>query len=311
MNRNFIIGLLIGLLIGTPLIFFGINFLIKDLNSVIRIVFWVGIIVILITSILYLNRFKLLNLMGLNVEASNNLKTKSNELIEAISNGEKEIIKQKGLQLGNQLIGKISEIQFRIWLFRIAFSIIALIGSIVVASIAFKQNEIIEKQNQLIAEQGEYLIKLNEPILDIDENKFELEQVGNRLLGNLNFYLKNFGQRAANNIIYEIRFFERWKKENRLSEIDLSMKEELSNYLSKENSINIKAMYSKENNGNDVLILFDLKYNDSGIETNKNEVQIFFKVPTPIKEDINLIKTSLFNATKEEEKLIIEFLKKE
>ncbi|WP_298521105.1 hypothetical protein [uncultured Kordia sp.] len=311
MNRNFLIGILLGLLIGTPLIFFGIQFFIKDLESLLRILFWIIIMIILLSGFIYVNRDKILRLIGIKINDIEGIKENTTELISAINNGEERKVKTKGIHLLNQFISKYTEYQFRVWLFRIAFSLIALIGSMFIASLAIKQNEIIEIQNELISNQGDYLIKLNEPLLDINENTFTLEQSGSKMSGKLNFYLKNFGQRAAKNIKYEVRFFERLLKENKLIELQIPIKEELSNYISKGNSININTAYYKEDNENDVLILFDLMYDDAGIDTNSKNVKLFFKVPAPVKTNLIIIKTSLYNARKEEERLILDFLKKE
>lgn len=320
LRRRFLsIGLLIGMIIGVPIVLYFVWLGADEVGS-----FILGITLLLIfvgIQLFFLIRYrdKILSIIFGKIKANNEILVDlAVNAVDAISSEEqdKEAFKENSTLLIKGIVARYSWLRFRGWMFSTAIVLLGGFAGLLGSVLLFKQIERLDTQNMhlarqdsLIQAQGNYLIELNKPVVDVKSTLHSSILLGDSIEQQFGIKIYNFGQRPAHNITIELEVIE-YDSNQDVFHVRDYFKNTFVNTLPGDNYWDMGRKFKIKNSINSLYTICNIEYMD--IINNKiSQSTLYYKIP---KEsdlyDKNQVH-GLFNIDSSEKELIQNHLSRE
>lgn len=308
MDKKFFTGITIGIIAGIIFTIFGEKFIIDNSKYILLTFGLIVLVIFLVIILFYLFRKKVLSIAGLNFEIETGINETSSKLVSSLLSKDSKEIKESATDFTKKLVSKLIEFQTRAWMFRVSFTLFAILGGILATLITLQQNEIVKKQNVLIKEQGNYLAEMDRPFLNIEPYKFDWNENSSLINVDIELELSNIGKRPATNLNYVLEFYDYVENSKSVTLLEPRIEEEIINPIAPNSSVLINSTFFKKNINSTIIVYFKSKFTDPVKESETLERDYIYKIPPPSKNPY--IPTSLMVGNRIHKELLEDYSKK-
>lgn len=164
-NEKLFIGLFIGLLIGVPFAFLGLDYLSDNVSTLTLLLLGAIFIVGISAFLVVIYRERLFKLLFGKVQTNFNSITEHGfEAINALTKGDSENARNNSKQFILEASAWYSWVNMRRWMLGAGIALIAAFAGLLGSVLLFRQNQLLSKQTELILDQNQLILNQNNKI---------------------------------------------------------------------------------------------------------------------------------------------------